>query len=46
VSWAARADLLEKLGRTDEARRDFERAAELAGNARDRAKLVARARRL
>jgi RNA polymerase sigma-70 factor, ECF subfamily len=40
---SARADLLVKLGRTDEACREFERAAELAGNARDRAQLLSRA---
>ncbi|MFZ5635965.1 MAG: RNA polymerase sigma factor [Pseudomonadota bacterium] len=34
---AARADLLRRLGRLDEAAREYERAAELAGNARDRA---------
>jgi RNA polymerase sigma factor (sigma-70 family) len=34
---AARADLLRQLGRYGEARIAFERAAELAGNARDRA---------
>ena len=40
---AARADLLERLGRRGEARREFERAAELATNARQRARLLARA---
>jgi RNA polymerase sigma-70 factor, ECF subfamily len=40
---AARADLLERLGRRAEAGREFERAAELAGNARQRARLLARA---
>jgi len=43
---SARADLLVKLGRTVEAAAEFERAAELAGNARDRARLVARAQAL
>lgn len=41
---AARADLLLKLGRKAEARADFERAAFLATNARERDVLVARAR--
>ncbi|WBB70793.1 RNA polymerase sigma factor [Micromonospora sp. WMMD812] len=36
-------DLLAKLGRRDEARREFERAASLAGNARERALLLDRA---
>ncbi|MFI7606700.1 RNA polymerase sigma factor [Micromonospora sp. NPDC049366] len=36
-------DLLAKLGRHDEARREFERAASLAGNARERALLLDRA---
>jgi RNA polymerase sigma-70 factor, ECF subfamily len=40
---AVRADLLFKLGRTREARADFERAASLAHNTRDRALLLARA---
>jgi len=40
---AVRADLLFKLGRFEEARREFERAAQLAGNARDRALLLDRA---
>jgi RNA polymerase sigma factor (sigma-70 family) len=40
---SARAELLEQLGRRDEARREFERAAELASNARQRARLLARA---
>ena len=40
---AARADLLVKLGRTDEARGEFTRAAELTTNAHDRAKLLRRA---
>jgi RNA polymerase sigma factor (sigma-70 family) len=40
---AVRGDLLEKLGRLDEARREFRRAAELAGNERERAFLLERA---
>jgi RNA polymerase sigma factor (sigma-70 family) len=40
---AARADLLERLGRRAEAGREFTRAAELASNARQRARLLARA---
>jgi predicted RNA polymerase sigma factor len=40
---SARADLLERLGRRAEACREFKRAAELAGNARQRARLLARA---
>ncbi|HSR99426.1 MAG TPA: sigma-70 family RNA polymerase sigma factor [Kofleriaceae bacterium] len=40
---SARADLLEQLGRFDEARAAFERAASLAGNARQRERLEARA---
>jgi RNA polymerase sigma-70 factor (ECF subfamily) len=42
---SARADLLERLGRFDEARAEFERAAELAANARQRERLQARAAR-
>jgi predicted RNA polymerase sigma factor len=43
--WAgARADLLARLGRRDEARAEFERAAALTKNARDRDVLLARAR--
>jgi len=43
--WAsARADLLARLGRSDEARAAFERAAGLTKNARDREVLLARAR--
>jgi len=38
-----RGDLLEKLGRGEEARREFERAAALTSNARERALLLARA---
>jgi RNA polymerase sigma factor (sigma-70 family) len=40
---AARADLLAKLGRHDEARAEFERAAVLTRNARQRERLLARA---
>jgi predicted RNA polymerase sigma factor len=43
---SARADLLEQLGRRDEARAEFERAAALAENARQRERLRARALRL
>jgi predicted RNA polymerase sigma factor len=39
-----RADLLMKLGRTDEARAELERAASLTRNARERELLLARAR--
>lgn len=39
----ARADLLAKLGRLDEARAEFERAASLTQNARERELLLARA---
>jgi RNA polymerase sigma-70 factor (ECF subfamily) len=42
---AVRADLLEQLGRHDEARREFERAAALTKNAREREVLLGRARR-
>jgi RNA polymerase sigma factor (sigma-70 family) len=41
---AVRGDLLEKLGRRDEARAAFERAAALTRNARERDLLLARAR--
>jgi RNA polymerase sigma-70 factor (ECF subfamily) len=41
---SARADLLEQLGRFDEAREEFERAAALASNSRQRERLEARAR--
>ena len=41
---SARGDLLEKLGRIDEARVEFERAAALTQNVRERALLLARAR--
>ncbi|MDP3760559.1 MAG: RNA polymerase sigma factor [Ramlibacter sp.] len=43
---SVRGDLLAKLGRNDEARAEFERAAELAGNARERELLLARAKDL
>ncbi|HST07075.1 MAG TPA: DUF6596 domain-containing protein, partial [Gemmatimonadaceae bacterium] len=41
---AARADMLEKLGRRDEARKEFERAAKLTRNLRERELLLKRAR--
>jgi len=41
-----RGDLLAKLGRNDEARAEFERAASLATNARERDLLLDRARKL
>ncbi|MEU6432613.1 RNA polymerase sigma factor [Microbispora sp. NPDC046973] len=40
---AVRGDLLARLGRTDEARREFERAAALTGNEKERALFLARA---
>lgn len=40
---SVRGDLLAKLGRNDEAREEFERAASLTGNERERALLLARA---
>jgi len=40
---AVRADLLRKLGRIDEARVEFERAAAMTGNARERRQLLERA---
>lgn len=40
---AVRGDLLSKLGRSNEARTEFERAAELTNNERERALLLARA---
>jgi RNA polymerase sigma factor (sigma-70 family) len=43
---AVRGDLLARLGRGPEARVEFERAAELTGNARERAVFVARAAEL
>ena len=41
---SVRGDLLEKLGRREEARAEFERAAAMTANARERALLEARAR--
>jgi RNA polymerase sigma factor (sigma-70 family) len=41
---SVRGDFLARLGRTDEARREFERAAAVARNARERAFLLGRAR--
>ena len=41
---SVRGDLLEKVGRTDEARHEFERAAFMTKNARDKALLLARAK--
>jgi predicted RNA polymerase sigma factor len=41
---SVRGDLLDKLGRRDEAREEFERAASLTRNARERELLLARAR--
>ena len=40
---SVRGDLLAKLGRTEEARAEFQRAADLTGNARERTMLRARA---
>ena len=40
---SVRGDLLHKLGRFDEARREFEQAASLTKNARERALLLQRA---
>ena len=40
---SVRGDLLAKLGRHEEARREFERAASLTANARERDLLLARA---
>ncbi|OSZ73110.1 RNA polymerase sigma factor [Hydrogenophaga sp. IBVHS1] len=40
---SVRGDLLEKLGRREEARAEFERAADLAGNQREKAFLLERA---
>jgi predicted RNA polymerase sigma factor len=42
---SVRGDLLVKLGRLDEARGEFERAASLTRNARERELLLERARR-
>jgi predicted RNA polymerase sigma factor len=41
---SVRADLLAKLGRREEARREFERAAGMTANGRERALLLERAR--
>jgi predicted RNA polymerase sigma factor len=41
---SARADLLEKLGRHDEARTEFERAASMTENAKQRQRLLTRAK--
>lgn len=43
---SVRGDLLARLGRTEEARQELERAAELTSNQRERALLLARAERL
>ena len=43
---SVRGDLLAKLGRADEARAEFERAATLTDNAREKALLLARSRAL
>jgi predicted RNA polymerase sigma factor len=43
---AVRGDLLAKLGRLDEARREFERAAALTRNERERTVFLGRAARL
>jgi RNA polymerase sigma factor (sigma-70 family) len=43
---SVRGDLLEKLGRHDEARADFERAAAMTDNVKERALLIERATRL
>jgi predicted RNA polymerase sigma factor len=43
---SVRGDLLAKLGRRDEARLEFERAAKLAGNAREREMLLDRAKEM
>ncbi|MGH3325960.1 MAG: RNA polymerase subunit sigma-24, partial [Streptomyces sp.] len=42
---SVRGDLLERLGREEEARAEFERAASLTRNARERELLLARAAR-
>jgi RNA polymerase sigma-70 factor (ECF subfamily) len=42
---SVRGDLLEKLGRLDEARAEFERAASLTRNRRERGVLLERAER-
>jgi predicted RNA polymerase sigma factor len=41
---SVRGDLLARLGRTEEARREFERAASLTQNTREKDVLLARAR--
>jgi predicted RNA polymerase sigma factor len=41
---SVRGDLLVKLGRSAEARAEFERAASMAGNARERTLLLSRAK--
>jgi predicted RNA polymerase sigma factor len=41
---SVRGDLLERLGRPDEARAEFARAAEMTANEHERAVLLARAR--
>jgi len=41
---SVRGDLLERLGRRDKARAEFERAASMAQNSRERALLLDRAR--
>ena len=43
LRWSVRADLLERLGRVDEARQEFERAAALTRNTRERQLLLDRA---
>ena len=43
---SVRGDLLQRLGRLDEARHEFERAAALTRNAREREMMLARARSL
>jgi predicted RNA polymerase sigma factor len=40
---SVRGDLLDRLGRPDEARAEFERAAAMTANARERAHLLRRA---
>jgi len=40
---SARGDLLAQLGRTDQAREEFERAAAMANNEQERAMLLRRA---
>jgi predicted RNA polymerase sigma factor len=42
---AVRGDLLDKLGRTKEARKEFERAADLATDPKDKQLMLARATR-